>query len=673
MASPVFAQFTIEQALSAPFASDLVAAPKLSRIAWVEYRQGKRNVRVAEAPFTSSRYLTQFNEDDGEELGQLLFLPDGSGVVFTRGGDLEMGREHPNPTSAPGEPKQQVWKVLWNGTATQFDGHSPAVSSTGSIAYLKGRDVYRDGKKWFSVKGSVSQMAWSPDGSQLAFANGRGDHGFIGVIRGGEITFLDPSVDRDTAPSWSPDGQSLAFVRIPASTRAFSFGPVREAEPWSILVANVANRFVRTVFTARPGPGSAWSPVTASQQLLWSRNGDLVFPWEQTGWRNLYRVNTNPGAAAPVNVTPGALEVEHVAQGPDGKICYSANPPAPTPADRDRRQVYCLGSASAVRPGTGLQWEPAPIADGSIAFLASSPRIPAHPAVKLASGEVRDLALDAIPADFPQAQFVEPKQVIFPAPDGLAIHAQVFEPPAGSGRRPATVFLHGGSRRQMLLGFHYKFYYSNSYALNQYLASRGFVVLSVNYRSGTGYGLNFREAEHYGATGASEFQDVLAAAQYLRSRADIDPARISLWGGSYGGYLTALGLARASHLFHTGVDIHGVHDWNNVIRNFVPAYNPQTQATAARVAFESSPLASVDHWKSPVLLIHGDDDRNVPFGETVRLAEALRKQKVPFEQLIFPDDVHDFLLHRNWLRAYQATAAYLERQAGLPPAGTSGR
>src|ERR1700739_4090609 len=116
--------------------------------------------------------------------------------------------------------------------------------------------------------------------------------------------------------------------------------------------------------------------------------------------------------------------------------------------------------------------------------------------------------------------------------------------------------------RQMLLGWHYMYYYWNSYAMNQYLASRGYVVLSVNYRSGIGYGRGFREAPGRAGRGASEYQDVVAGAKYLQSRADVNPTHIGLWGGSYGGYLTALGLARNSDLFAAGVDFHGVHDWS---------------------------------------------------------------------------------------------------------------
>jgi dipeptidyl aminopeptidase/acylaminoacyl peptidase len=228
-------------------------------------------------------------------------------------------------------------------------------------------------------------------------------------------------------------------------------------------------------------------------------------------------------------------------------------------------------------------------------------------------------------------------------------------------RYPAVLFFHGGSRRQMLLGFHYSSYYHNAYSLNQYLASRGYVVLSVNYRSGIGYGMEFREALDYGARGASEFNDVLGAGLYLRGRPDVDPDRIGLWGGSYGGYLTALGLARASDLFAAGVDLHGVHDWNVVIRNFVPSYDATAREEVARLAFQSSPMAYLEGWRSPVLLIHGDDDRNVPFSETVDIVESLRDHEVEFEQLIFPDEVHGFLLHENWLSAYRATADFFDR------------
>jgi dipeptidyl aminopeptidase/acylaminoacyl peptidase len=197
--------------------------------------------------------------------------------------------------------------------------------------------------------------------------------------------------------------------------------------------------------------------------------------------------------------------------------------------------------------------------------------------------------------------------------------------------------------------------------MNQYLASQGYIVLAVNYRSGIGYGMEFREALNYGATGASEYNDVQGAGLYLRSRPDVDPKRIGAWGGSYGGYLTALALARSSDLYAAGVDFHGVHDWNLEFDTFVPGWNTEADLLGRKLAYASSPMSSVDTWRSPVLLIQGDDDRNVAFAQTVQLVEDLRSKGVHVEQLVFPDEVHDFLTHKNWLAAYTATSEFLDR------------
>jgi dipeptidyl aminopeptidase/acylaminoacyl peptidase len=252
---------------------------------------------------------------------------------------------------------------------------------------------------------------------------------------------------------------------------------------------------------------------------------------------------------------------------------------------------------------------------------------------------------------------ITPQQVIFPSTDKLQIHGQLFLPPnrPAGARSPAVVFFHGGPQRQMLLGWHPMYYYSNAYAMNQYLANAGYVVLAINFRSGIGYGMEFREALHFGASGASDFNDVRAAGEFLRARADVDANRIGAWGGSYGGYLTAMALARASDIYKAGSDFSGVHDW--ALELDVPVTAPDY-----KIAFDSSPLNFVDSWRSPVLLIHGDDDPDVKFKNTVILADALRRRKVDVEELIFPDEVHDFLLYRTWRSAYDATVQFFSRK-----------
>jgi dipeptidyl aminopeptidase/acylaminoacyl peptidase len=416
------------------------------------------------------------------------------------------------------------------------------------------------------------------------------------------------------------------------------------------------------VWRAETGRGSVFHGIASEYQIFWGAGDALVFPWERDGWTHLYSVPASGGT--PRLLTPGDFEVEFVALSPDRRQLILAS----NQDDIDRRHLWSEpvtgDQPTPLTRGDGIEWSPVMLSDGAtIALLHSDAQRPARPAILANQGEIHDLASDSLPADFPAAELVTPQQVILAAADGLRVHAQLFLPKgAASGeRRPAVIFMHGGSRRQMLLGWHYMAYYHNAYALNQYLASRGYVVLSLNYRSGIGYGLDFREALEYGPSGASEFNDVEGAGLYLRQRADVDPNRIGLWGGSYGGYLTALGLARASDLFACGVDLHGVHDWNLEVENWMPSYDPTARQEAARLAWESSPLASVKTWRSPVLLVQGDDDRNVPFSEMVRLVEALRKQGVEFQQLVFPDEIHDFLRHRTWLAAYHAASNFFDQ------------
>ncbi len=662
---------TLEGLLSAPFPTDLTAAPKGGRLAWVLNERGARNIWVAGPGDYKGRRLTAYTDDDGQEIAGLVWTPDGESLVYVRGGDFEFpGRTDPNPESLTAGVEQAIWMVPAAGGAPRklAEGMEPAMAPDGgSIAFLKKDGIYSvklsAGAKpemMLHARGSESSLAYSPAGRRLAFVSARSGPRVIAVYEIGSkrLVYLDPSVDRDMAPAWSPDSQRVAFLRIAAVRREFAFGPVREGEPWSIRLAEAGTGTGREIWRAQAGPGSVFHAMLAVNQLLWAAGDRIVFPWEKTGWVHLYSIGAAGGEAAPIG-DMGEYEIEHVSLSRDGRdVLYSSNED-----DIDRRHLWRAaaggGAARKVTRGEGIEWAPVELDGGAVAYLCSTATMPAHAAIAEKGGAGKALAPDSLPAAFPAAALVTPQQVIFNSADGMKIHGQLFLPAGGPGKHAAMIFFHGGSRRQMVLGWHYMDYYHNSYAMNQYLASLGFVVLSVNYRSGIGYGLNFREAENYGATGASEFNDVQGAALYLAARHDVDRARIGLWGGSYGGYLTALGLARASDLFAAGVDFHGVHDWNLEIPNFVPAYDPRKDPQAARIAFDSSPLASVSTWHSPVLLIHGDDDRNVPFAQTVALVEALRKQHVEFEQMILPDEIHGFLRYGSWLRAYQRSAEFL--------------
>lgn len=671
--------FTITQALSAPFASNLVAGPTPGTAAWMEDEQGRRNLWVAErnaqGRFTAKK-ITACNTDDGQEMYDIAWTPDGANIVFVRGGDSEYpGRPDPNPAHNTAGVSRDILIVPSSGGEPRRlgEGFSPAVSPKGDqVAFLSHGQVYVSGlaagaakaHPMFSARGEIDAIAWAPDGHALAFVSDRGDHGFIGVydVASQTLQYMQPGTADDSNPVWSPDSRQIAFIRVPGLPEGSSFNRLT-APAWSIVLADPSTGRGHTLWAADDGPGSAFREIHGTQ-LLWSGDGHILFPWEKTGWLNLYSLPATGGK--PTNLTPGDFEVEDMRLSRDGRsVLYSSNQD-----DIDRRHLWTVsvsgGKPRAITRGEGIEVSPEDTGAG-IVLLRSDAHTPLRPATITANGAIEDIAPQLVPADFPGNRFVTPQQVVFPAADGLQLHGQLFMPhDARDGKKlPALVFFHGGSRRQMLLGFHTMGYYSNAYAMNQYLASKGYIVLSVNYRSGIGYGLGFREAPHYGRDGASEYNDILGAGHYLQGRADVDAHRIGVWGGSYGGFMTALALARSSDIFAAGVDMHGVHQWLRPA-SWKPSRDPEADTRTLKTAWESSPMAYMSTWRSPVLLIQGDDDRNVPFSQTVNLSRELAKQHIEYEQLIFPDEIHGFLLHRSWIAAYEAEADFFRRHLLTP-------
>lgn len=676
------ASFELDQVLSAPVPAGLVVAPAARAVAWVFNDRGRQNVWIAEGRDLHARQLTAFTEDDGQPLGELAWTPDGRAVLFVRGGAADGAGNAPNPASDVEGATQDVWIAPLDGKAARRigPGHSPAVSPRGdAVAFIRRGEVWtastRDQappRRMFAARGQAAQLEWSPDGSSLAFVAMRGAHSLVAIFHTGRrsLEYVSPAVDRDLFPRWSPDARQIAFVRMEntaATMRSTGrFGAIDS--PWAVMVAT------------RPAPGAdfgaaveVWRPPAKPlgsfprnvQMLEWVKGGRLVTASEHEDWAHLYLIDPAAPGSAPRLLTPGGCEVDDAVVGAGRQtIVYASNC-----GDLERRHLWKVavptGAAAAEPPhqltaGAGVETAPAALSDGDgVAFFKSDWRTPVLPHVlSLADRTSRPLAANAIPASFSREQLIEPQLAVFKAADGLEIHAPVFGPRtegAGAPRRaPALIHVHGGpTNGQALLGWQPIF---------QHLASRGFVVLGLNYRGGAGYGRLFRELRRQGGEGAIEYQDVVAAAQYLRSRPDVDPARIGIWGNSYGGYLTQLALARNSDLFAAGVSECGIFDLSaNPNANNVG--NRGGEAT--RIARESSAVGSIDNWRSPVLLIHGDADLGVDFNlQTVTLARALRGRGVPFEQLVFPDEGHGLSVWAHVLRAHQATADFFERKLG---------
>ena len=375
-------------------------------------------------------------------------------------------------------------------------------------------------------------------------------------------------------------------------------------------------------------------------------------------WERYYSIDLSVPNAKPIllTTTDGLIEDQtSVAVSADGKTLYYCT----NAKDIERRHIWSVpvagGTPRQMTTGQGIETYPAPLASGkTLATLSADWKMPQSVGLwrvtPETSAELQKVIFPASYGAFPMAAHVKPELVLTKAPDGVEIKNQLVLPKnlKPGERRPAIVFVHGGPARQMLLGYHYMQFYHWAYGINQWLADQGYIVLSINYRSGVGYGRSFRLAPNTGGRGNAEYQDVLAGGNYLQSRPDVDPDRVGIWGLSYGGLLTAQALARNSDIFKAGVDLAGVHLWGSSL-------DPDS------VSFKSSVVGAIDGWKSPVLLVHGDDDRNVAFQQTTGLVQLLRQRDVHYELIVFPDDTHESMLHRRWLYTLERMDAFFAK------------
>ena len=372
-------------------------------------------------------------------------------------------------------------------------------------------------------------------------------------------------------------------------------------------------------------------------------------------WERYWSVSaTGSATQQPVMLTTtnGLIEdATSAALSKDKRTMYYAT----NASDIERRHIWSVpvagGTPRQLTSGDGIETTPQPLASGKeVAILYFDVRTPASVALIPESGGKAKTLFPTLGSDFPTDAHVAPEIVIVKAPDGLEIHNQLFLPKdlKPGERRPALIFVHGGPVRQMMPGYHYMQFYHWAYGYNQWLASQGYVVLSVNYRSGIGYGRKFREAAKSGGRGNAEYQDVLAAGKYLQTRTDVDPTRIGIWGLSYGGVLTSQALARNSDLFVAGADLAGVHLWGSAL-------------DTAAVSYRSSTISAIDGWKSPVFLVHGDDDRNVDFAQTVGLVQLLRARGVHYELMVIPDDLHESMFHGVWIDTWTRIGGFLKK------------
>ena len=713
---------TIEQFISPASPLELASAKKADRLAFPVYDRGMRNVYTAAAPNFTPVALTRFLNDDGIELLDVSISDDGSVVVFVRGVGPNREGWIANPSHDPNGGVRAIWAARTTPTIAAWklaDGSSPELSPDGRfVLYVKDGQIYRarvsqtppttemdKGEVPFiKAWGTNSAPRWSPDGTKIAFVSNRNDHAFIGLydVPTRTVSYVSPSVDFDGSPTWSPDSKRIVFTRrpgmsfgqqlaaaspgggrggrggggggggaLPGGRGAAGGDSARVQRSPGLYSATFAGGYTLSLMISEVAGCSRAIAGCVARELWHNQPGDqmfgnianlrwagdhIIFPLNAVTeeWERYYSISISSPAAAPVllTTTNGLIEdATSVALSPDGRtLYYSTNA-----NDVERRHIWAVptagGTPRQITSGDGIETYPAPLASGKrLGVLYFDARQPASVGLAPVEGGKAKLIFPTLPKDFPLAEHVVPQIVHTKAADGLDISNQLFLPKdlAPGERRPAIVFVHGGPARQMLPGYHYMQFYHWAYAFNQYLASQGYVVLSVNFRSGIGYGRSFRRAANTGASGNSEYQDVLAGGKYLQSRPDVDPARVGIWGLSYGGILTAQALARNSDVFVAGVDLAGVH-----LRG--------TTLDSTDVSYRSSAIAAIDGWKSPVLLVHGDDDRNVEFSQTVGLVQLLRARNIYHELIVIPDDTHESMLHSRWIHTWNRMDDFLRR------------
>ncbi len=636
------------------------------------------------------KQLTRFG-DSYEVIADLFWGPDGEILHFTWQGRLY--RMNPDlagtlETVFPAEPGGE-------------SGFSPSDDAR-HLAFIRDGDLHvRDLEEEAEIRltrtpdRSEAAPVWSPDGRFLAYTvSRRKTVDETHDISGDKLVFR-------RFPDTPPDLMTVPVVNrgVP---RRIAAGPGFESSPrWldaarlvfqqvspdyrtrSVVLADLRDGSLRTLHRAEDEKW--WSLTYLGAEPRPSPDGNWVaFLDDSSGWDQLLVVSAADGAVH--SLTGEGQEARRYAWSPDGSVLvWDANPDHP-----GQRQLFAVDTADlpgavprrltsgrgtnvqpAARNGFHLSSEHGGLSpDGSrIVFQHAGPRAPAELFLTdtAGSGESERLT-DSLPESLDPATFTEGEFLRFPARDGGQVPGYLFVPEDldRSGTHPAVVWVHGDGIAQNYDGWHIRRDYAVYHSFHQLLLAEGYVVLMPDYRGSVGYGRDFRQ-ESYRDVGGRDYQDVAAAGDYLKTLDYVDPERIGVWGLSYGGFMTLQALTLDPTLFAAGVDVAGVGDFRLWFRDpggpWVESRMGDPEENPA-VYDLGAPVDRVDRIERPLLVLHGTSDVNVPYHESIDLADRLLRAGKDFEFATYPGEFHYFhrghVLRDAWRRVRRFFGEHLD-------------
>jgi dipeptidyl aminopeptidase/acylaminoacyl peptidase len=651
---------TIDALVDIKHPSSGVWSPDGARVAFVWDRAMVQNlyvIDVSREPPGVPLAVTDYKEG---QISDFFWNPDGRSLFMARAGDLWQ------VSATTPEAPRAVWTTDTGegGITLSPDGRQVAFSRGGDL-WIRGLSDGRE-QRVTSTEAPESGPVWSPDGKRLAFSTSLNTrrsfapdyHGSkilftwserqslpdVGIvsIAGGNIVAADVTDGAESSPSWI-DANRVVLNRIAKSYKVREVVAVNGSSgKGRVLHRDTEDKWFNLTYNgadATPSPDGKW----------------VAFISDRDGWDHAYLVA--PDGGTPIQLTKGAYEVSRLAWSPDSRrIAFDTNQGGP----QSRKQIAVVEIDSAGQPqqtttltkGRGASTWPiwSPRGD-RLLFGHTDPQTSPELYMVSASANQQPTRLtDSMPSSVDRTKLIEPQLIQYPSQDGKPVHANLFVPPNldRSRKHPAIVWIHGDLVTQNYDGWHIRRDYGAYYSFHQYLMQRdGYVVLAPDYRGSIGYGKDWRLGV-YRDLGGKDAEDVLAGVDYLRSLGYVDTERIGVWGLSYGGFLTLRTMVMKPTAFRAGIDVSGVTDWGDYLRDPGQPWlfaRMGTREDNPKQYEQGAPVRQVSQIARPLMVLGSTADTNVPYEQTVRLVDQLLKAGKDFEFMMYPGEFHYF--HRE--------------------------